>query len=84
MTTSSDQYFKRHKRQSRPSKQYKSRIDVLILRQYLKKDFFVEKKKNGERKGGKYLEKEKKEHIIETEKLLRVDGTGLKGSLRNL
>ena len=58
MTTSSDQYFKRHKRQSRPSKQYKSRIDVLILRQYLKKDFFVEKKKNGEGQGGKYLQKE--------------------------
>ena len=34
---------------------------------------------------GKFVEeKEKKEHIIETEKLLRVDGTGLKGSLRNL
>ena len=34
---------------------------------------------------GKFVEeKEKKEHIIETEKLLRVDGTGLKGSLRNI
>ena len=34
---------------------------------------------------GKFVEeKEKKEHIIETEKLLRVDGMGLKGSLRNL
>ena len=55
MTTSLDQYFKRHKRQSR---QRKSRIDVLILRQYLKKDFFVEKKKNREGQGGKYLQKE--------------------------
>ena len=30
----------------------------MMLRQYLKKEFFVEKKKNGEEKGGKYLEKE--------------------------
>ena len=55
MTTSSYQYFKRHTRQSR---QCKSLIDVLILRQYLKRDFFVEKKKNGEGQGGKYLQKE--------------------------
>ena len=34
---------------------------------------------------GKFVEeKEKKENIIETEKLLQVDGAGLKGSLRNL
>ena len=44
--------------QTRPSKRCKSRIDVLIFRQYLKKDFFVEKKKNREGQGGKYLQKE--------------------------
>ena len=58
MTTSSDQYFKRHKRQTSPSKQFKSLIDVLILRPYLKKDFFVEKKENREGRGEKYLQKE--------------------------
>ena len=30
----------------------------MMLRQYLKKEFFVEKKKNEDEKGGKYLEKE--------------------------
>ena len=56
--------------------------------------FFEDEKKIGERKGGKYLEKEntikrrkrntekeKKEYIMEKEKLARVDGrTGTKGS----
>ena len=58
MTTSSDQYFKRHKRQTGPSKQCKSLIDVLILKQYLKKDFFCGEEEKREGQGGKYLEKE--------------------------
>ena len=45
--------------QTRPSKQCKSLIDALILRQYLeKKSLFVEKMKNGQEK------KESKGHMI--------------------
>ena len=51
-----------------PSKQCKSLINVLILRQYLKNEMFVEDMKNGEGKylfygGGEKKEKEKEEII---------------------
>ena len=56
-----------------PSKQCKSLINVLILRQYLKNEMFVEDMKNGEGKylfygGGEKKEKEKGE-IIWTSKM---------------
>ena len=60
---------------TRPSKQCKSLIDILILDNIWRRDFFVEENKNGEEKGGKYLEKE---NISYLEEKKNREGKGMK------